>query len=98
MCFVCSMLYPCAVYMLWLIYYVSTMPSPSRDYYVGVVWFSQLFGTSCLGMAAVSHRCWCLADDTPEINDWYEPIEGACQGYLNLPFSFVQGSCQFNRT
>ena len=56
--------------------------------------FSQLYGTVCLDMADLSHRCWCLADDTPEINDWYEPIEGACQGYLNLPFSFVRESCR----
>ena len=72
------------------------MPSLSRDYYVGVVCFSQRFGTSCLGMAAVSHRCWCLADATPEMNDWYEPIEGACQGYLNSLF-LCSGELPFNQ-
>ena len=45
---------------IWPIYYVSAMPLLSRDYYVGVVCFPQLFWTSCLGMAAASHRCWCL--------------------------------------
>src|SRR4029434_4055883 len=70
-CCMCQCLYPFAVYMLWLIYYVSAMPSPSPSTlctFFPAVW-------DCF-VAAVSHRCGCLPMTHLPFNNWHEPIGG----------------------
>ena len=71
------------VYILWLLYYVSAMPSPSPRTlctFFPALWDScRCCEPKCLSMAAVSHRCGCLPD-TPAINNWHGPIAGKFQG------------------